>query len=440
MLVVRLGAMGDVLHALPAITALRKAHPAWIIDWAIDPRWRSLLTAEPVTAGLAEPVDGAEPETPTNPQSVSQTHTPARPVVDRLHLVPTKSWGRRPFSRETRDSIRALRADLKAGSYDAVLDVQGAIRSAIIGRLSGCRRIVGEAKPREALARWLYTERIETAGVHVVEQDVELASAIAGDLLNPAAAELPWDAESEYWCDQHEEVSRAEWAGKPILLIHPGAGWGAKRWPPDRYGVVAMEFARRGAVILVNVGPGEEHLGQAVVDSSDGAAVVVASTLSQLTALTRRASVVIGGDSGPLHLANALGRPVVGIYGPTDPKRNGPFGGAFRVLRNPESRRDHTRREETEAGLLTILPEDVISATLQLLLEARGGFEDSSAPVPSHTSQDRDLRPTSALILEAGDILEAEPIADVEILKPKVSRPKRSGPRKSKIDNGQAHA
>ena len=143
--------MGDVLHALPAVTALRKAHPAWKIDWAIDPRWLALLTAEHENAAL-----GAD-------------RNRARPVVDQIYLVPTKDWGRAPFKMQTWREIRELRRDLRVGLYDAVLDMQGAIRSSIVARMAGCRRVIGEAAPRESVARWLYSERVETTGQHVIE-------------------------------------------------------------------------------------------------------------------------------------------------------------------------------------------------------------------------------------------------------------------------------
>ena len=357
LLVVRLGAMGDILHALPAITALRKAHPAWKIDWAIEPRWLPLLTAEP------------------NNAESGATRNRARPVVDQIHLVPSKDWVRKPFKRETLDGIRAVRSEMRAAAYDAVLDLQGAVRSGVVARLSGCKRVIGEVTPREALAKWLFTERVATAGVHVIDQDVELASAVAGDLLVAEAPELPVDLDAEEWCDEHPELKSAEWTGKPVVLIHPGAGWGAKRWPAERYGAVVEAFAGRGGIVLVNAGPGEGALAAEVVaiagSGYEGRASVVESSLEQLIALTRRVSLVIGGDTGPVHLACALGKPVVGIYGPTDPKRNGPYGSRFRVLRNPESRQDHARRQEPEAGLLTIGPEDVLDAALQLMLEER---------------------------------------------------------------------
>jgi heptosyltransferase-1 len=345
--------MGDILHALPAITALRKAHPTWRIGWAVDPRWVPLLSCE------------------TPSLEIDRPRSPLRPLVDHIHLVPSKAWGKRPFHRSTRQEFLDFRAELHAAEYDAVLDLQGAIRSAVVSRLSGCRRIIGEAHPRENVARWLFTERVETVGKHVIEQDVELACAVAGDLLNPTSPWLPTNAAAEDWCDELKLLQRAIFLGKPVVLIHPGAGWGAKRWPAERYGAITEEFANRGALVLINAGPGEESLAASVVAAANGRGTVVVSTIDQLIALTRRVTLVIGGDTGPVHLACALGRPVVGVYGPTDPSRNGPYGTRVRVLRNPDSRRDHTRREVTEAGLLTIAPEQVVAAAIELMIEER---------------------------------------------------------------------
>jgi heptosyltransferase-1 len=258
-----------------------------------------------------------------------------------------------------------LRRDLRAGQYDVVLDLQGSIRSAVIGRLTGCRRRIGEAEPRETAARRFFTERIATRGAHVIEQDIELASGIAGDDLIPVQPALPVDSGAEAWCAE----LLAGTAGQPIALLNPGAGWGAKRWPAERYAEVARALAGRGLCVLVNAGPGEEPIAASIRDASGGAARPVSCSLAQLIALTRRVALLVAGDTGPLHLACALGRPVVGIYGPTDPSRNGPFGTRFRVLRSPESRRDHTRRPEPEAGLLTIGPEAVVQAADELLSE-----------------------------------------------------------------------
>jgi heptosyltransferase-1 len=232
--------------------------------------------------------------------------------------------------------------------------------------MSGCRRRIGEAEPREKAARWFFTEQIPTHGAHVIEQDLELACAVAGDELAAVPPLLPIDLAAEAWCDELFGTGT-----RRAVLLNPGAGWGAKRWPVERYAGVAKVLDSRGLRVLVNAGPREEGLAQAIRELSGGAAEELSCSLSQLIAITRRVSLLIAGDTGPLHLACALGRPVVGIYGPTDPARNGPYGTRYRVLRSLESLRDHTRRPEPEAGLLTITPEAVVDAAEELLNEER---------------------------------------------------------------------
>jgi heptosyltransferase-1 len=336
--------MGDILHALPAVTALRLAHPEWVIDWVVEPRWRALLAA-------------------TSETDSNSNRSPSRPLVDRLYFASTQEWRKAPLSPKTLHEVLALRSALKAGVYDAVLDLQGAVRSAVIARLAGCSRRIGEAEPRERVARRLFTERVATHGAHVIEQDVELASAVAGDVLAPVQPWLPVDPAAEAWADELLSSANAQ----SIVLISPGAGWGAKRWPVERYAAVTQGLIQRDFRVLVNAGPGEEPLAGAIVENTGGAAAPLTCSLGQLIALTRRVALVIAGDTGPLHLACALGRPVVGIYGPTDPSRNGPFGTRCKVLRSPLSRRDHTRHAAPEAGLLTISPEDVLQAADELL-------------------------------------------------------------------------
>jgi lipopolysaccharide heptosyltransferase I len=345
LLVVRLGAMGDILHALPAITALRRAHPGWQIDWVVEPRWRALLSA----AG-AQDRDTSEPR-------------PRQPLVDCLHFASTKEWRRAPLRSSTRREIISLRRDLRDAHYDAVLDLQGALRSAILARLTGSSRRIGESEPRERAARALFTERVATTGAHVIEQDLELASAIAGDQLQYVQPMLPVDPGAEASADR----LFARLMGHPAVLINPGAGWGAKRWPVERYAVVAHALVNRGFRILVNIGPGEQPLADAIRARAGPFVTALSGDLAELIAVTRRISLAIAGDTGPLHLACALGRPVVGIYGPTDPGRNGPFATRFSVLRSSQSRRDHTRHPEPEAGLLTIQPEAVLKAAEALL-------------------------------------------------------------------------
>ena len=358
LLVVRLGAMGDILHALPALTALRHAHPDWQIGWVVEPRWQALLAAPGIRDQRSE---NRDPES-----GIGAARDSAMPIVDRLHFAPAREWKRRLLSAKTASEIGALRRDLRAVGYNAVLDLQGAIRSAVIARISGCSRRIGEASPREWPAHWFFTEREATHRAHVIEQDVELASSVAGDALAAADPLLPVDPEAESWCSTWL-ANNLSGEFRRIALIAPGAGWGAKRWPPERYAAVAQGLARRGLHVVVNAGPGEVPLAATI--AANGVAVPLIATLPQLIALTRRIALCIGGDTGPLHLACAIGRPVVGIYGPTDPSRNGPYGTRARVLRSPESRCDHTRRTAPDPGLLTITPEDVLCAAGELLEE-----------------------------------------------------------------------
>ena len=345
LLVVRLGAMGDILHALPGVTALRMAHPEWVIDWVVEPMWSALLTARPGT--------------------LRDTHKPSplQPLVDRIHFASTRQWRHNLLASETLREIGALRRALKQEQYDAVIDFQGAVRSAAIARMAQSRRYIGEARPREFAAKLLFNEHVATRGVHVIEQDMELAEAVAGDDLRPVLPKLPFDPEAEIWADK----LMAQGESGPAVLINPGAGWGAKRWPVERYADVARALLNRGCRVFVNAGPGEVMLAETVVKRTGGGATSLLCSVEQLIAIVRRVSLAIAGDTGPLHLACALGRPVVGIYGPTDPSRNGPFGVPFKVLRSPESRRDHARRAEPESGLLTIAPEEVLRAGEELL-------------------------------------------------------------------------
>jgi heptosyltransferase-1 len=339
LLVVRLGAMGDILHSLPAVTALRQAHPEWVIGWAIEPQWRGLFCA-----------DGCEPR------------TPGMPLVDRLHLVPAKQWARKPLSPATWKDMARVRREVRDMRYDVVVELQGAVRAAMVARWARTGRIVGEAQPREGAARWLFNERVRTRGVHVIEQSVEVANAITGDDLPIPLPLLPRDPVAE---------ARASALPQPLVLLSPGAGWGAKRWPPERYGEVARRLAQEGCTVVVNCGPAEEDLARQISEASGDAATALSLDMAELIAVTRRAALAIAGDTGPLHLACALGKPVVGIFGPTDPARNGPFHCPSRVLRHPASVRDHSRRSEPEAGLLTIFADDVTAAAFDLLRETR---------------------------------------------------------------------
>lgn len=338
--------MGDVLHAMPAVAALRQRHPEWFIEWAIDPCWAELLQ----TTATAE-------------------RGPAMPLVDRCYTVPTREWNQRPYSMETIASIRKVRRELRGELFDLCVDMQGSIRSSMIGWMAGAERFAGCAEPRERPARWMYGQKINLNAAHVIEQGCEILGGAVGEPLTPEKVELPIDSAAEAWRD--ELLSGIVPADKKFVVIAPSAGWGAKQWPAERYGAVAAELARAGYVPLVNAVFSGDILANAVVDASGGAAVVVPCSVGRLIALIRRASLVIAGDTGPLHLAAALERPVVALFGPTDPARNGPYGTASRVLRHASSKKDHTRHAETEEGLMQITSEEVVAAAFDLLQSAR---------------------------------------------------------------------
>jgi heptosyltransferase-1 len=342
-LIVRVGAMGDVLHGMPAVSALRALLPDAFIGWAVEPRWASLLQA----------ADGAEPR------------TPAMPLVDCIHEVPTKQWSKQPLSLATLRSVLALRKELQTQRYDIAIDLQGSIRSAIIARMSGARCVIGSTAPREAPARLFYTQRIPLHTPHVVQQATEIVSAAMNASLKPGKTPLPIDADAEEWCDAF--VARTE-AAQRIVLLAPTAGWGAKQWPAERYGELANELTQRGFRVLVNAPPfGADAVVDAAISAAAGAASVAPCTVPQLTALLRRAALVVAGDTGPLHMAAALCIPTVAIFGPTDPVRNGPWAAPTCVLRSVESVTDHHRHATAEAGLAQIEVAQVLDAAMRQL-------------------------------------------------------------------------
>ena len=343
LLIVRLSALGDVIHALPAATALREAFPEAIIGWVIEERWAELLCALP--------------------NARSGPRSSERPLVDRIHSVNLKPWRRSLCTPQTWEQIAAAISEMRGVQYQVAVDLQGAARSALIAKWSGAPTIYGPIKPREDVASMFYTRQVLTSGDHVIEQNVSLVEALVDKKLAAPPSLLPCDDKAEQEC----ECRLQKLDVRDFAVLNPGAGWGAKQWPADRYGQVAAELAKDGLKSLVNFGPGEELLAQQVVLASQGSAQRITCSLTQLIALTRRAKLFIGGDTGPLHLAAALNIPVVGIYGPTNPARNGPFGTQSVVLRSESSITSHARRQQTEEGLLEIKSEQVVAAANQLL-------------------------------------------------------------------------
>ena len=343
-LIVRLGAMGDILHALPAVTAIRAAIPDADIGWVVEKKWAELLSAAGCDAQGGD-VNGL------------------RPVVSRLHCVDTLGWRKNLHRAGTIGTIRDVIGTIRSLRYDVVLDFQGAIKSAIMARLSGATLRAGFTDPRESAARIFYSARYGRIGEHVIEQNAGLAGQALNRHIEPARPLLPSDPEAERWANG--EIARLGIAS--FAIMNPGAGWGAKQWPSERYGEVAKALATHGLKTLVNAAPGEESLAQELIAASGGHAFMIRCTIGELTALTRRARLFVGGDTGPLHLAAALRVPTVGLYGPTDPARTGPFGENCIAIRHPESQTTFSHHREIEQGLLKITAEETISAARWLL-------------------------------------------------------------------------
>lgn len=284
LLVVRLGSLGDLVHTLPAVAALRRAFPAADIDWLVDAPHRDFLSLVPVVSSL----------------------------------VVLKERGARGWL--------AARRELRSKQYHLAIDFQGLVKSAALAWMSGAHRIVGfdRSSLREPLASLFYSEQVPVdPAAHVVHKNLQLAAAMggtAGTVLDFPLISVTSDNVATFL-----GVAPADYA-----LVNPGAAWPNKRWPPDRFGEIARLLRdRHGLAPVVLWGPGEEALAHAVVAASDGAASAAPATgLHDLIALARGARLMVSGDTGPLHIASAVGIPAVALFGPTDPARNGPWDAA----------------------------------------------------------------------------------------------------------------
>jgi heptosyltransferase-1 len=341
-LIVRLGAMGDVLHAMPAVAGLRESFPEAGIGWVIERRWAELLldseTGAPASAG-------------------------DRKLVDTIHVVDTLAWRKELFSATTYYGMRRAINRIRTEHYGVAIDVQGAIKSAVLAKMGGARSIIGFASPREQLATLLYRQKVEVHAAHVVEQNLELASAFAGRKLEAGGFDLPRSPKAEAWC----EKALRDLGISKFAILNPGSGWGAKSWPAERYAEVARRLAEMGLRSLINFGPNEQELAETVARESHGAARPISCSIVELVALTRRASLFTGGDTGPLHLAAALKVPCVALFGPTDPARNGPYGAPSVILRSQKSVTSYSHVADVDPGLHSITPDEVMAAASRLL-------------------------------------------------------------------------
>jgi len=306
-LVVRLGAMGDIIATLPAVASLKHSIPHAKITWAVEPRWIPLLEQNP--------------------------------YLDSLCLI----------ERRTLHGLKSAFHNLRSERFDLGVDFQGLIKSALVATVARPEKIFGfeGAQAREPAASWFYSTKVSARSRHVVDRNLDLAAAAgASNILRTFP--LP-SGEPEGPLPDGD-----------FVLASPLAGWGAKQWPLEYYSQLAAVLRREWGLPLVVNGP---HPIQA-----PGADNHV-SGLRGLIHATRRATAVLGVDSGPLHLAAALGRPGVAIYGPTDPARTGPYGGSITVLRSPDATTTYKRAAQPDASMRAITP-DQVAAALQGILTA----------------------------------------------------------------------
>jgi lipopolysaccharide heptosyltransferase I len=328
-LLVRLGALGDIVHAIPVAAALRRAFPSARIDWLVGARHREILDL--VT------------------------------VIDRRLAIADRG--------SALASTRGIVRELRQTRYDVVVDLQGLVKSAILARLSAAKRIVGFSSTylRERLARPFYTDVYDPGGggmydpgetSHVVRMNLGLLTTLG------VAVEPPQFPLARVDTAIAREIRTR--SGDRYALLNPGAAWPNKRWPAARYAEVARAMADRHRLTAVVLwGPGEEALAQEVVRGAEGAALLAPQTsIADLVAIARGATLMISGDTGPTHLAAAVGTPLVGIYGPTRPSRNGLLAAEDITISRDAVCRCHHLRQCTQARmcLLDVDAAEVIEA------------------------------------------------------------------------------
>ena len=331
-LCVRTSSIGDVVHTLPALAALHRA--GWEVGWVVEPPSRLLLEQNPLVAQLV--------------------------------LAPSRKafgWA---------GALAALGA-LRAERYDAALDFQGLWKSAAWARLSGARRVLGwdRASRREPASALLLRETHPRQGRgHVIDKNLELLQPLGIDAVGLREFPLPFSAEAVARADQGLRGTLSD----ALVVLNPGGGWASKLWPPERFGQLARELSGLGLSPLVSFGPGEEALADRVVAASGGTARrSFPTTLLDFVEIARRARLVVAADTGPLHLACAVGTPVVALFGPTDPARNGPFSAEDTVLRRtPSCAPCYSRSCTRHAGVMAEIPvEEVRAAAERRLALAR---------------------------------------------------------------------
>jgi heptosyltransferase-1 len=333
-LIVRLSAMGDILHAVPAVSALRASFPAARLDWLAGEKWCPLVAA----------VDG----------------------LDAVIPLRQSSWS----------DLRRVCSELRRSQYSCAIDFQGLYKSALLARFSGAPRRVGFGPPnvRERGATMFYTERVVSSAAHVVDQNLALAAQIGARLpARDCSSMFPLRTSPE--AQAYVEGALAATGARDFFVMSPGGGWTSKCWPPVRYGELHRRLAGHfGYQGVINFSPAERPLAEALRRAAgDPAPLLLEMDLPQLMAALRRAKFFVGGDSGPLHLAVALGTPVVGIYGPTDAARNGPYFSTDIAIRNAgTAETTHRRGKVISPAMLSISVEQVEEAVLRRMAQIPG--------------------------------------------------------------------
>ena len=331
-LVIRLGAMGDVIHALPAVSALARALPQAQIDWIIEPRWAEVLEGNP--------------------------------YLNAVLPLPLNALRKEPFKAGSWRAARELIAKLRATRYDLAVDLQGLIKSASLARVTGCQRRVGfeTSALREPFAARFYTEQVVVSGEHVVDKNLSAVRNLIGRADGAAEFPLP---EGEYSASLPEG---------DFVLTTPVAGWGSKQWPSRHYAQLAgLIQGGMGMPLVLDCAPNDVSYAREIARTApDGSVVVHTSTIQQLIGATRRARAVVGVDSGPLHLAAALNKSGVAVFGPTDPARNGPYGGTLTVLRATTASTTYRRDENVSCAMSSIGAAQVYEELCRRISAVRG--------------------------------------------------------------------
>lgn len=289
-LVLRLSALGDIIHTVPAVNALREARPGVAIGWLVEAPYAELVK-------LVAP-------------------------VDEVFTVATRRWRRAKLAAGTRSEIASLGVRLQRFAWGQVsIDFQGLMKSSLFAVMAGASRryCFSWGAIREKPARLLGNRPVEVdQSKHVVEWNMELARGAGATAAVPRfdLSRLPHDPTGRL-------APLAE--ARPVVLF-PGAGRPEKLWGAERFRALARELAREtGRRVVVVWGPGEEALAHEI--AAGGAAEIAPPTdMRELAFMLRSAAVVVAGDTGPLHVASAFDTPVVGLFGPTNPARNGPWG------------------------------------------------------------------------------------------------------------------